>query len=70
MSVAGLAARQRAQLGQPVVRVAVAEQLDAYAGRTGSPGFFLALADRASTVAGAPMDDLRKNAEAATAATR
>ena len=49
--------------------LAVAEQLDAYAGRTGSPGFFLALADRASTVAGAPMDDLRKNAEAATAAT-
>ena len=49
--------------------LAVAEQLDAYAGRTGSPGFFRALADRASTVAGAPMDDLRKNAEAATAAT-
>ena len=49
--------------------LAVAEQLDAYAGRTGSPAFFRTLADRASTVAGAPMDDLRKNAEAATAAT-
>lgn len=47
---------------------AVAEQLDSYAGKNGSPAFFAALADRASGVAGAPMDDLRRNAEAATAA--
>ena len=47
---------------------AVAEQLDAYAGKSGAPAFFRAVADRASTVAGAPMDDLRRNAEAATAA--